>query len=136
MLSTVIAAVAAGIVAVTAAITAREYRNLPDRVPMHFALDGTPTTYQPRPMVWLIVAVQIFSGLIFSNTVTVLGQSRGPATALGAGIFGICVLGTLALAQFMIVSSAKSPDQRAPVGRFLISAGTLIALGILSMRLF
>lgn len=54
-----IAAAGFGVIAATAWITAAEYKNLPDRVPMQFWFDGKPTSFGPRPAVWLIVGVQV-----------------------------------------------------------------------------
>ncbi|MBV8434013.1 MAG: DUF1648 domain-containing protein [Candidatus Eremiobacteraeota bacterium] len=132
VLTYALAAAIFGIVAVTAAVTAAEYPNLPDRVPMHFALDGTPTTYAPRPMIWLVVVIQILSMAIIAGTASVAAQGRHP-TALGVGVFGVCIAAALAAGQFGIISAAKSPGQCLDVKRFLLPIGALAVLAILSL---
>jgi uncharacterized membrane protein len=45
------------LIVLTALTTASQYRKLPERVPLHFNLGGTPGTFGPRVAIWLLVAV-------------------------------------------------------------------------------
>lgn len=126
----VIAAAGAAVIAATAWITAAEYKNLPDRVPMQFWFDGKPTSFGPRPVVWLIVGVQLFCLVIFGLTQRGLGTS--PLThrhVLGMVLFGLCIITMMANAQMLVIEAAKSlPDQRLPMPRYWISfIGFMIA---------
>ncbi len=71
-----VAIVGALIIVATFLITATRYRELPERIPIHFGIDGTVDNYGPRYMVWLLVGVQIATAvsylLIFAN-----GRLRG-----------------------------------------------------------
>ena len=111
------------------------FGTLPERVPIHFALDGKPTTFAPRPMIWLLVLMQAFSLALFASTQFANERNDG-LIAIGIGIFQICVLAALAQAQFAIIGTAKTVEQRLPVGRFLITLSALIAIGLVSMRFF
>ena len=133
----VLAVVGLGIIAATAWITASEYKNLPDRVPLQFWFDGRPTSFGPRPAVWLIVAVQVFCAAIFA--LTVISLTNAPGThrhSMGMVLFGLCMLGLLANAQLMSIEAAKLPEPRLPIRRFWLSFAGFIALAVACAVLF
>jgi hypothetical protein len=133
----VIAAAGLAIMAATAWITASEYKNLPDRVPVHFWFDGKPTSFGPRPAVWLVVGVQVFCAAIFAFTGVSL--SRAPDSgrhALGMALSALCILALLANSQMMILEAAKMPEPRLPLKRFLLSLAGFSALAIICTTLF
>jgi uncharacterized membrane protein len=47
-----------GVFAGTVAYTAFRYRELPDRIPLHFGITGRADWLGPRPLVWLLVGIQ------------------------------------------------------------------------------
>lgn len=128
----IIAAAGIAVIAATAWITAAEYKNLPDRVPMQFWFDGKPTSYGPRPVVWLMVGVQVLCLLIFGFTQ--VGLRTSPLThrhVLGMDLFGLCIIAMIANAQLMVIEAAKSlPDQRLPMPRYWISFITFMIVAI------
>lgn len=133
-----IAAAGLGVIAATAWITAAEYKNLPGRVPMQFWFDGKPTSFGPRPVVWLIVVVQVVCLAIFS--LTQRGLSAAPSThrhVLGMDLFGLCIVTMIANAQIMVIEAAKSlPDQRLPMPRYWISFIVFMIVAIVCAVLF
>jgi Protein of unknown function (DUF1648) len=134
----VIAAAGVAVIAATAWITAAEYKNLPERVPMQFWFDGKPTSFGPRPVVWLIVGVQLLCLAIFGFTQS--GLSAAPAThrhVLGMDLFGLCIITMIANAQMMVIEAAKSlPDQRLPMPRYWISFIAFMVVAIACAVLF
>ena len=137
-IETVIAAAGVAVIMATAWITAVEYKNLPDRVPTQFWFDGKPTSFGPRPIVCVLVGVQLLCLVIFGFTQRSLGAS--PLThrqVLGMDLFGLCIITMMASAQIMILEAAKSlPDQRLPMPRYWISFVGFTIVAILCAALF
>jgi uncharacterized protein DUF1648 len=129
----VVAAAAIAVIAATAWTTASEYANLPDRVPMQFWFDGRPTSFGQRPVIWLIVGVQVLCLGIFAFTQQTLAAA--PAThrhVLGMDLFGLCIIAMTANAQMMVIEAAKSlPDQRLPAQRYWLSFAVGMVLAII-----
>jgi hypothetical protein len=127
--------VAVGVVAFTAAVTASEYGNLPERIPTHFGFNGAPNAYGPRAVLWLLVAIQLVALAAFALGVAAIRESAASApTPLGFGVFAVCILGILAHAQFGIIAAAKSPQPRFPTRPFMGFVFALTALALLAMR--
>jgi uncharacterized membrane protein len=60
----------------TAAITSSRYGDLPEKIPMHFGLDGTVNRYGPRSMAWLLVVNQVVIAAVFFTIYATTG-TRG-----------------------------------------------------------
>lgn len=71
-------AVGAAIIIVTIAFTASRYRELPDRIPLHFGITGIADSYGPRPFIWLVVGMQLLCAAVY----TVLYLSAGDRATL------------------------------------------------------
>lgn len=117
-----IAAAGAAIIAVTAWITASEYGNLPDRVPTQFWVDGKPTAFGPRPMIWLTVGVQVLCAGIFVFTGHLIySDPKTRDHTLSMALFGLCVTSMVAYVQTMIIQAAKLPEPRLPMKRYWLA---------------
>lgn len=127
---------ALAVMGITIAITAREYRSLPERVPLHFGFDGRPGNYGPRPAIWLIVLIQVVIFAASSLGEDPMLQKGDVRHALGSAIFRLCVLAFTAQLQFGLISAAKSVDQRLPIRQFYGSIAFLFAAIFVTMRLF
>ncbi len=111
----------------TALGTARAYGQLPNRVPLHFSLNGTVNGYGPRPMVWTMVAAEILVGVIFANGVLSFAREGLAREALAMSAFGDLILFLLARAQKLIIETALSGKTRADLRSFwLFFAGTML----------
>lgn len=112
------------IVAGTAVITASRYGDLPDRIPIHFSLNGTVNSYGPRQTAWLIVVVQFAMLAIFALTYEA-GVARGTL------VLGVGALAIAAAAQMLILSAATSGKTRVNMTGFWVFFVAVIALGTL-----
>lgn len=132
MLVALCAALAAAIVVIAFLQTWSEYGTLPERVPLNIGLDGTVNRYGPRPFVWLLPAVMLFSTGIFAFSgyaiATHMPGTHG--TLAGLAVFAPCVLGVLWRGQALIIAVAKSGGNRVPMGGFLIVCGVLTLIAV------
>ncbi len=129
MILSILIAAGAAIIYFTALGTLRAYKELPDRVPMHFSLNGTVNGYGPRPMVWSMVAVQVLIAASFGNAIAGYAARPLPAAyALAMTAFGDLILLLLARAQKLIIETALSGKTRADLRSFwLFFAATMLA---------
>jgi hypothetical protein len=130
MLLSFLAAVSAAIVVITFGQTWAAYPALPDRVPLGLAWNGVPRGFGPRPMIWLIVAVQIFAACVmaFADYAIATHQPGTHGTLLGSLIASVCVLAILWRAQMLLIASAKSGASRVPMNGFLTFCGAMMVL--------
>ena len=125
-----VVAVLAGIaiMAGTFVLTAVRYPQMPERVPIHFGIDGTADSYGPRQTVWLLVALQLLIGVLY------LGRLLA-APQLGEVVMADCLLAILAWAQFQVTDAAVRRTDRISASRFWIVFAALLTLGIIGTRL-
>jgi hypothetical protein len=108
-----------GIIAGTAIYTGLRYRELPDRVPLHFGLTGYVDGTGPRPVAWVIVATQLFIGLTYVVTFSSGGDLRM--------LFGGCwVVAFFAWLQIQILSVAIAGTNRLPAAMFWLALAVFI----------
>jgi hypothetical protein len=124
------ALVAVGFVLIgaTAFLTLRRYGELPDQIPMHFWFDGTVTSYGPRPVAWLLVAIQIVIAVTYALPFA-SGASHG-----GALIVGDCVIAACWRSQVLIISAALSGKKRVEMSGFYLFLGITLAIGFAAVR--
>ena len=125
-----LAAFAAGavILIATIAYTASRYRELPDRVPLHFGITGIADSYGPRSFVWLIVGVQLLSALLY--VVLYLYERNRSILVTGVGISAM-----LLWIQTQIVAAAITGKNRIPVALFWVVFVSILAATIVIARL-
>jgi Protein of unknown function (DUF1648) len=109
----------------TAAYTALRYRELPDRVPLHFGIAGWADGYGPRPLIWLLVIVQLFVVLAYC----IASESAGPRL-LYADLLTIVLLGWI---QTQVIAVAIAGTKRISPARLytavaLFFAGVVLAI--------
>jgi uncharacterized membrane protein len=112
----------------TIAYTAARYRELPDRVPLHFGITGRADSYGPRPFVWLIVGLQLLCGALY--TVLYLSEGNHGFLIIGVGISAIFLW-----AQMLIVAAAITGKNRIPVALFWIVFASILAATIVVVQL-
>ncbi|HZV77772.1 MAG TPA: DUF1648 domain-containing protein [Candidatus Babeliales bacterium] len=120
--------IAAGAVIIigTVVTTAARYRELPDRIPIHFGLDGSANRYGPRSAIWILVATQ----LLIASTYALTGGEGG----LGSLITNDCILAIAWYAQLQIISAAITGQNRINPLRFWIFFAVMMAAGIAATR--
>jgi uncharacterized membrane protein len=137
MLLVLFAAAGAAIVAVTIAITASRYRELPEQVPLHFWIDGTVNTYGPRPALWVLAALQIVFALVFVNIGSQIFRDQPSAMkdVIALAGFGDVMLLMCWRVQKLIIETALSGKNRADLRSFwlffalvMIAAVALVAI--------
>lgn len=104
--------------------TATSYAALPERIAIHFGLDGAPNGWGPRAAVWLLVSLQL-----------VIAVVNGLAYARGAPLIALLItdwaLALLWQAQLLIVSTAARGAERASMSAFwLAAAGVTVAAAV------
>jgi hypothetical protein len=121
---------AAGLVIIvgTAIRTAASYGDLPDRVPIHFGITGKADSYGPRPVIWLLVGVQVMVAIIYAAVFS-MGAPHGSLVAADA------LLALFGWVQLQIIDAAISGTNRIPPGRMWLSIAGLIALTLAASRL-
>lgn len=122
------AGLALAVVAGTAAMTAFQYRELPARVPLHFALDGTVDGYGPRWCSWLLVILQV--GILYTQF-----SHDGSAKPLGSAILGVCVLAVCWRAQYELLNAARGVPRQMPPIMLYIFMVSMITIGVLAAAL-
>jgi hypothetical protein len=128
MIVGLLAGIGFAIVAATIFQTATTYGRLPQRIPLHFGLDGTVNTWGPRPTVWLLPVIQLviatINALVFTTT-------TDPARGLLMADF---VLALTWRAQVLIIATATSGKTKADMGGFWLFA--LFTLGAVLLVVF
>jgi hypothetical protein len=121
-------ALCVGIIAGTVIYTGLRYRELPDRVPLHFGFSGSVDGTGPRPAIWLVAGLQIFIGATYTVTYLSGGAQR-------MMLIGCWVVAFLAWLQIQIVSVAVSAYKRMSpialwggVAVFLAGVFTIVSL--------
>jgi|HubBroStandDraft_1064217.scaffolds.fasta_scaffold15252_4 hypothetical protein len=134
MLLSVAVVAGVAIIALTAAITAMQYASLPERVPIHLSIDGTPDGYGPRPMIWFIVGTQVFCIVLFVlSGMAIAGHAPGTHGSLaGLPVFAVCILALLWRGQVQLLAAAKSATPVPMLGLWVFLAASL-AIGILAL---
>lgn len=115
-----LSAVAAAFILLTIAQTREAYPELPERVPTHLDFAGRPNGYGPRPMIWLLVGVQIFCAIIFVLVAYALA-ARLPGThgsLPGLALMAPLIMAMLWRAQRLLLEAARAPDRRVRMGPF------------------
>ena len=133
---TLAAAIAAVLVAGSIAETLRSYDRLPERVPLHFGLDGSIDTYGPRFMVWSMVVVQIAIAALFAGIIALfLSQGLPARVSVAMAGFGDVMILMLWRAQRLIIETALSGQDRADLRAFwwLFGATMLCAIGLVTI---
>jgi Protein of unknown function (DUF1648) len=100
-------ALCVGIIAGTVLYTGLRYRQLPDRVPLHFGFSGRVDGTGPRLAAWLIVALQIFIGVTYTFTYLSGGSQR-------MMFVGCWIVAFMAWLQIQIISVAVTGTNRLP----------------------
>lgn len=113
------------IVAITVAITATRYGKLPDRVPIHFGIDGTVNGYGPRYTVWAPVLLQLIIAFISARHF-VAGSLQGMLIA-GDALLAICLA-----AQVQIISAALGGRKRISTLTFWLFFAAMIAVAVIA----
>ena len=107
----------------TAAITSSRYSELPEKIPMHFGLDGTVNRYGPRSMAWLLVVNQVVIAAVFFTIYATTGTR-------GVLVMGVCMLAIFLRVQLLILSAAMTGGERVPVGGSLLFILVTLAIGV------
>jgi Protein of unknown function (DUF1648) len=118
-------ALCAAAIAGTVAYTALRYRELPDRVPLHFGIAGWADGYGPRPSIWLLVVVQLFVVLVYR----IASESAGPRL-LYADLLTIVLLGWM---QMQVIAVAITRAKRIPPVRLYAAIALFFAGVVLSI---
>jgi len=118
-LNKILIATGAAIVIGTIVTTAARYRELPDRIPIHFGFDGKANRYGPRFAIWILVAAE----LLIAGTYALAGGEGG----LGALVANDCILAIAWYAQLAIISAAISGQNRINPLRFWIFFAVMMA---------
>jgi hypothetical protein len=124
-----IVAVGVVVIAATANMTASNYGDLPARIPTHFGFSPEPDGYGPKPMAWMLPAVQMAVLLIAAFAAF---QSRTPLREF-VPIFTVVdsVLFTLLAAQWLIIETAKNGPSWSRYRTFwLVFALTLVVVPV------
>jgi len=121
MLVSFCAALSAAIILLTISQTARSYPELPERVPLHIGPDGSADGFGPRPMIWTLVGMELVVAALFVFVGRDLAaQTPGThGTVAGAAAGSVFILAILWRAQVLLISVAKSAQNRVPMRGFL-----------------
>ena len=130
MLASFLAALAAAIAAITAVQTWAAYSSLPQRVPVGLDAYGYPRSMGPRPVIWLIVAVQLSILVLMAYSDYALA-THAPGThgsLLGGSIISTAVMALMWRVQMLLLSSAKSGGNPVPMNGFWIFFAAFMAI--------
>lgn len=116
-----LAALAAAIIVITIAQTAAAYPNLPAQVPVGFEWNGNLRNRGPRPMIWLVPAVQILVACVsaFAGYGIATQQPGTHGSLLGLSIAGVAIFSMMWRVQSLLLSAAQTAECRLPASRFL-----------------
>ena len=109
------------VIAGTIVYTALRYRELPERVPIHFGLMGGADGFGPKPAIWLLVVVQVLVAVVYLTASQAAGQRL-----LYVGLLTIVLLAWL---QAHIVAVAIDGTNRLQPAR-LYTAVALFCAGV------
>lgn len=120
---------AAAFVVITVAQTAAAYPGLPDRVPIGFGYDGR-IRFASRPTIWLLAVAQIFTAgiLSFAGYAIATGMPGTHGTLLGLTIAAACITAIIWRAKSLLLSVAKSGQNRVALSGFWLFCGACFAL--------
>lgn len=107
------------------AYTALRYRELPDRVPLHFGLMGGADGFGPRPAIWLFVIVQVFVAVVYLTASQAAGQRL-----LYVGLLTVVLFAWL---QSQIVAVTIAGTNRIPAARLYTAIALFVAGVVLSI---
>ena len=128
------AAVTAAFILLTVAQTREAYPNLPQRVPIHFDFAGRPNAYGPRPMIWMLVGVQLLCAAMFGlSGYAIAAQMPGTHGSLaGLALVAPIVTAMLWRAQMLLLDVAPASEHRVSMGAFWLfyAAGLATILAI------
>jgi hypothetical protein len=110
-------------IAGTAAYTALRYRELPNRVPLHFGIAGWVDGYGPRGAIWLLPIVQLFIALVYR----IASESAGPRL-LYVDLLTIVLLGWI---QAQVITVAITGTKRIPPARLYAAVALFFASVVL-----
>ena len=125
-----LAALAAAIAAITAVQTWAAYPSLPLRVPVGLDAYGYPRSMAPRPVIWLIVVVQLCILVLMAYGDYAIA-THAPGThgsLLGASIIAAAVMALMWRVQMLLLSSAKSDGNPVPMNGFWIFLAAFMAI--------
>jgi uncharacterized membrane protein len=126
MAPAIAAAIGVAIISATVAFTLLSYDRLPERIPIHFGIDGVADGFARREAIWLMVGLQ----LILAATYAVLYASAiGPR---GLIFFGVSVLAVCAWGQFHAISAATGGTNRIRVWQFWGGFAAIFISGIVA----
>jgi hypothetical protein len=128
-------ALAAAIVVLTWLYTLDQYHALPERVPLHVGPGGNVDGWGPRSMIWLLPAVQLLCAALFfwAGHELAIGATGTHGSVRGLAFFAPCILAILGRAQALLISAAKSHEQRVPMGGFWLFFAVMLGAGMLSV---
>ena len=134
MLVSLAIALAAAIIVMTWVQTGDQYRTLPDRVPLHMDLNGTVDLWGPRFAIWMLPAVQLACAgiMAFAGYAISVGAANTHGSVRGVAFFAPCMLALLWRAQVLLISIAKSGEERVPMGSFWIFFAAAFGAAMLS----
>jgi hypothetical protein len=116
------------IIAATAGLTLWRWDRLPERVPIHFRIDGVADSFAPRAAIWLMVVLQVVIAAAFA-AIYVAGKDRGLL------LFGGSPLAVCAWAQVEVISAATSGTNRIRAPRFWGGFAAIFVAGIIAAQL-
>jgi hypothetical protein len=127
MAPVIAASIGVAIITATAAFTLVNYNRLPERVPIHFGIDGVANRFARREAIWLMVGLQ----LILAGTYAALYAS---GRDLGLNFFGDSVLAVCGWGQVQIISAATDGSNRIRVWQFWSGLAAIFAIGIIAAQ--
>ena len=122
------AAIGVAIIIATVAFTLLNYDRLPERIPIHFGIDGVANGFARREAIWLMVGLQ----LILATTYAALYASG--IGGRGLTFFGDAILAVCGWGQVEIISAATDGTNRIHVRRFWSGMAVLFAIGIIAVQ--
>jgi hypothetical protein len=124
-------ALAAALMVVNVAQTLLAYSALPERVPTGLNADGSARGFGPRPMIWLIVAIQAAAACVMVYVGYAIA-THAPGThgsLFGFSIFTGLFNAFMCRVQALMISAANAGGKPLPMrGFWLFSGGWLAAV--------
>lgn len=137
MVLALLAALGAAIFLLTIVNTANSYPRLPERIPMHFGIDGTVDGYGPRFSAWLMVALQLVSGAVFAWVLGLYIRQGVPARAVFAmAAFADFIIVLFWRAQQLIIATALSGKKRVDLTSFWMFFGATMTCAVALVLIF
>lgn len=120
MLLDLLVAIGLAEIAITVILTAASYPELPERVPMHIGLTGKIDGRGPRPVIWLLVGVEIVIALTAAQTLWLFARTEGPRATLGMAAFLDLMILLVLRAQMLLLAAARSGQERVSMASFWV----------------